>query len=80
MLSRVARRVSLMLAVLALVLFVGVPSLVTRAADPTDAAGVFTAMTAVLDAFPILNTLIVAVAIAAIALFIVARARRSAKV
>lgn len=66
---------ALMLAVLAVV----TPSLVSKAADPTDAAGVITATSGVLTAFPILTIVVTAFAIAGVALYMVRRGKGAAR-
>lgn len=53
------------------------PGIVSRAADPTDAAGVLTAVSGVFTAFPILTVAVTVFAIAGVAMYLV---RRGAKV
>lgn len=55
------------------------PSLVSFAADPTDAAGVITAISGVMTAFPILTIAVTAFAIAGVAMYLVKRGARAAR-
>lgn len=67
--------VGLALAVVAVV----TPGLVSRAADPTDAAGVLSGITPIFTAFPILTIAVTALAIAGVAMFLVKRGAKATR-
>lgn len=73
------RRFVFTLLAVMMVVTLAAPALVTRAADPTDAAGLIQSISSVTTAFPILTIIVTAVAIAGVAMYLVRRAKSVAR-